>query len=42
VAAFKLPEKLLLLPELPRNPLGKVLKRQLRDRLPAAAEGAPA
>ena len=42
VAAFKLPEKLLLLSELPRNPLGKVLKRQLRDRLPAAAEGAPA
>ena len=42
VAAFKLPEKLLMLPELPRNPLGKVLKRQLRELVPAQAEKAPA
>lgn len=33
VAAFKLPERLALLPALPRNPLGKVLKRELRARL---------
>jgi len=31
VAAFKLPEKLVLLAQLPRNPLGKVLKRELRQ-----------
>ena len=33
VAAFKLPERLLILPELPRNPVGKVLKRKLREQL---------
>ena len=33
VAAFKLPERLVLLPALPRNPLGKVLKRSLREQL---------
>ena len=30
IAAFKLPEKLIVVPTLPRNPLGKVLKRELR------------
>lgn len=35
VAAFKLPERLVILSELPRNPLGKVLKRQLREQLHA-------
>ena len=35
VAAFKLPERLVIVPELPRNPLGKVLKRQLREQLHA-------
>jgi acyl-CoA synthetase (AMP-forming)/AMP-acid ligase II len=30
VAAFKLPERLLLVDALPRNPVGKVLKRDLR------------
>jgi acyl-CoA synthetase (AMP-forming)/AMP-acid ligase II len=30
VAVYKLPEYLLLLPALPRNPVGKVLKRDLR------------
>lgn len=33
VAVFKLPERLVIVPELPRNPLGKVLKRQLREQL---------
>lgn len=42
VAAYKLPEKLLILDELPRNPLGKVLKRQLRDRLNQQTAGATA
>ena len=32
VAAFKWPEKLLLIDVLPRNPMGKVLKRELRQR----------
>jgi non-ribosomal peptide synthetase component E (peptide arylation enzyme) len=31
VAAYKCPEKLVLVDELPRNPLGKVLKRNLRE-----------
>ncbi len=33
IATFKLPERLELRDELPRNPLGKVLKRELRDEL---------
>jgi acyl-CoA synthetase (AMP-forming)/AMP-acid ligase II len=33
IATFKLPERLELREELPRNPLGKVLKRELRDEL---------
>jgi acyl-CoA synthetase (AMP-forming)/AMP-acid ligase II len=33
VAAYKLPERLLLLDALPRNPVGKILKRELRERL---------
>jgi acyl-CoA synthetase (AMP-forming)/AMP-acid ligase II len=37
VAAFKWPERLVLAPQLPRNPLGKVLKRELR-RLHAAPQ----
>ncbi len=35
VAAFKWPEKLVLLNELPRNPMGKILKRELRQHLPS-------
>ena len=35
VAKFKLPERLDVVAELPRNPVGKVLKRDLRDRLRA-------
>jgi len=37
VAVYKLPEYLMLLPALPRNAVGKVLKRELRamaERLP--------
>ncbi len=33
IATFKLPERLELRDELPRNPLGKVLKRDLREDL---------
>jgi non-ribosomal peptide synthetase component E (peptide arylation enzyme) len=32
VASYKWPESLILIEELPRNPVGKVLKRELRDR----------
>ena len=32
VAAFKLPEYLMLLSSLPRNPVGKILKRTLREQ----------
>ncbi len=42
VAAFKLPEHLLLLPELSRNPVGKVLKRTLRERLHRGNDPEPA
>lgn len=35
VAKFKLPERLVVVDELPRNPVGKVLKRELRERLRA-------
>ena len=35
VARFKWPERLEVVDELPRNPIGKVLKRDLRDRLAA-------
>jgi acyl-CoA synthetase len=33
IATFKLPERLELRDELPRNPLGKILKRELRSEL---------
>jgi len=35
VASFKLPERLEIVPDLPRNPSGKVLKRELRERFGA-------
>jgi acyl-CoA synthetase len=38
VASFKLPEQLVLVDELPRNPSGKVLKRELRSRLSSDRE----
>jgi acyl-CoA synthetase len=38
VASFKLPEQLVLVDELPRNPSGKVLKRELRARLSVERE----
>lgn len=40
VAAYKLPERLVLVEALPRNPVGKVLKRQLRERFGRAEEAA--
>ncbi len=36
VAAFKVPVRIWFAGELPRNPAGKVLKRELRDTLVAA------
>jgi acyl-CoA synthetase (AMP-forming)/AMP-acid ligase II len=31
IAVYKLPQQLLVVPQLPRNPVGKVLKRELRE-----------
>jgi acyl-CoA synthetase (AMP-forming)/AMP-acid ligase II len=38
VASFKLPERILMVDELPRNPVGKVLKRNLREQIQPLAE----
>ena len=38
VASFKLPERILLVDELPRNPVGKVLKRHLREQIQTLAD----
>ncbi len=38
IATFKLPERLELRDELPRNPLGKILKRELREELRRAGQ----
>ncbi len=35
LASFKKPEKIVFLPELPRNPLGKVLKKDLKQQIEA-------
>ena len=32
IARFKLPERLEVVPEFPLSPVGKILKRQLRER----------
>ena len=41
IAAYKLPEYLLPLATLPRNPVGKILKRELRELAKALATAAP-
>ena len=41
VAVFKLPEYLLPVPALPRNPVGKILKRELRQQARALAPEVP-
>ena len=41
VAVFKLPEYLLPVPALPRNPVGKILKRELRQQARALAPESP-
>jgi acyl-CoA synthetase len=41
IAAYKLPEKLVIVERLPRNPAGKVLKSELREQMRAAAVSAP-
>ena len=38
LATFKLPEQLMLVEALPRNPVGKLIKRELRERFAAARE----
>ncbi len=39
IASYKLPEHLLVVDELPRNPLAKVLRRELREQLTASPPG---
>ena len=39
VAQFKWPERLELVDALPRNPVGKILKRTLREQLRAETAG---
>jgi acyl-CoA synthetase (AMP-forming)/AMP-acid ligase II len=41
IAVYKLPEYLMLLPALPRNPVGKILKRELRVKAAALAPAPP-
>ena len=36
LASFKKPETITLLPELPKNPMGKILRRDLRAQLAAS------
>lgn len=36
IASYKIPERLMVLEALPRNPVGKILKRQLRDEVQRA------
>ena len=40
IASYKLPERLAVVTALPRNPVGKVLKRQLRDDIATEKENA--
>ena len=40
VASFKLPERIMMVDELPRNPVGKVLKRNLREQIQTLADAA--
>ncbi len=42
IAVYKLPEYLMLVPALPRNPVGKILKRELRQQAAALAVREPA
>jgi acyl-CoA synthetase (AMP-forming)/AMP-acid ligase II len=39
IAAYKLPKKLVLTDALPRNPVGKILKRALKEKILAAMHG---
>jgi acyl-CoA synthetase (AMP-forming)/AMP-acid ligase II len=41
IATYKLPEKLVIVERLPRNPAGKVLKSELREQTRAAAVSGP-
>lgn len=41
LAHYKCPAAVVVVPSLPRNPTGKILKRELRDQVPGAAGGGP-
>jgi 2,3-dihydroxybenzoate-AMP ligase len=38
IASFKLPERLEVMPSFPVSPVGKILKRELRDMVAAKLE----
>ena len=38
VTKFKVPSSVLFIPELPKNPTGKIQKREIRDQLPELTE----
>ena len=40
LAAYKIPDSITFVEELPKSPIGKILRRELRDRLSSATEGA--
>jgi fatty-acyl-CoA synthase len=42
IAAFKVPKRIVFADALPKNPSGKILKRELRDQLAGAVHAAPA
>ena len=39
IASFKLPERLEVMPAFPVSPVGKILKRELRDMVASKVEG---
>jgi fatty-acyl-CoA synthase len=41
LAGFKVPKYVVFVDELPKNPSGKILKRELRDTYATLADGAP-
>lgn len=39
LAAYKIPDSITFVEELPKSPIGKILRRELRDRLSSSTEG---
>jgi long-chain acyl-CoA synthetase len=41
LAAYKIPSTVTFVEELPKSPIGKILRRELRDQQPAASGSKP-